>query len=199
MIQMLEITEMPIDIGVVLNSVSDESSGAAVLFLGTTRRWTECPADSQAHAGEQPQTLETSHLIYEAYRPMAEAKLRELAVEACRRWPICKVSIVHRAGRVDPREPSVAIAVSTPHRREAFEAGHWLIDTVKHEVPIWKQEHYVQNGPEWIHPSAGSCHCDHFPLDAAGSLTDVAKSDITQPAMTKEGISESPSQRRSHS
>ena len=65
MIQMmLEISETPIDTGMVLNSVSDESSGASVLFLGTTRRWTQRPADSHLHASEQPQTLETSHLIY---------------------------------------------------------------------------------------------------------------------------------------
>ncbi|MBL8872193.1 MAG: molybdenum cofactor biosynthesis protein MoaE [Planctomycetaceae bacterium] len=194
MIQMLEITETPIDTDAVLNSVSDESSGASVLFVGTTRRWTVRPGDSQSHAGEQPQTLETSHLIYEAYRPMAEAKLRELAVEACRRWPICKVSIVHRAGRVDPRDPSVAIAVSTPHRREAFEAGQWLIDTVKHEVPIWKQEHYVQNGPEWIHPTPGSCNCDHVPFEVAS-----AQSDLAQTNVSGEISPESLPERRSHS
>lgn len=193
MIQMLEITEKTIDTSAVLNSVSDESSGASVLFVGTTRRWTQRRADSQLDASEQPQTLETSHLIYEAYRTMAEAKLREIAVEACRRWPICKVSIVHRAGRVDPQEPSVAIAVSTPHRREAFEAGQWLIDTVKHEVPIWKQEHYVQTGPEWIHPSSGSCNCDHVPLDAAS-----AQSDLAQTNVSGEISPESPPERRSH-
>ncbi|MCA9125737.1 MAG: molybdenum cofactor biosynthesis protein MoaE [Planctomycetales bacterium] len=196
---MLEITETPIDTGAVLNSVSDESSGASVLFLGTTRRWTVRPADGQSHASEQSQTLETSHLIYEAYRSMAEAKLRELAIEACRRWPVCKVSIVHRAGRVDPREPSVAIAVSTPHRREAFEAGQWLIDTVKHEVPIWKQEHYVQNGPEWIHPSSGSCNCDQLPFDAASAQSGCAQAELAQSDATSEFLAESHPERRSHS
>lgn len=193
MLQMLEVTDSPIDTGAVLNSVSDESSGAGVLFLGTTRRWTLRPADIPSDDEEQPQTLETSHLLYEAYLPMAEAKLWEIAGEACRRWPVCKMSIVHRIGRVDPREPSVAIAVSTPHRREAFEAGQWLIDTVKHEVPIWKQEHYVQSGPEWIHPSSGSCHCDHISLDAASAKTDVDSSDAND-----EPISESLQERRSN-
>ncbi|MCA9192563.1 MAG: molybdenum cofactor biosynthesis protein MoaE [Planctomycetales bacterium] len=199
MIQMLEITESPINVSTVLDSVSDESSGASVLFLGTTRRWTVRSADSESQSDEQPQSLETSHLIYEAYRPMAEAKLRELAIEACRRWPVCKVSIVHREGRVDPKEPSVAIAVSTPHRREAFEAGQWLIDMVKHEVPIWKQEHYVQNGPEWIHPSTGSCNCDHVPLDAASAQSAMAQSDLAQSHVSGELSSESLPERRSHS
>lgn len=190
---MLEITETPIDTGAVLNSVSDESSGAGVLFLGTTRRWKVRPADNPSDDEEQPQTLETSHLLYEAYLPMAEAKLREIAGEACRRWPVCKLSIVHRIGRVNPREPSVAIAVSTPHRRESFEAGEWLINTVKHEVPIWKQEHYVQNGREWIHPSSGSCDCDHISLDAASAKPDVVPSDAND-----ELISESLQDRRSN-
>ena len=103
--------------------------------------------------------VETSHLIYDAYREMALKKLIELAEEAKKRWPVFAVSIVHRLGRVDPMEPSVAVAVSCPHRSEAFEAAEWLINTLKHEVPIWKQEHYVQGGEEWIHPTSGSCNC----------------------------------------
>lgn len=173
MIEILKITQSPIDVAAVSASVVDESCGASVLFLGTTRRWT-VPANKDSMANkdalankdamdpsDQEQRLETSHLIYEAYQEMALAKLGELAAEASRRWPVRKVSIVHRIGRVDPLEPSVAIAVSTPHRREAFEAGQWLIDSVKHEVPIWKQEHYVQGKAEWIHPTAGSCNCSH--------------------------------------
>ncbi|MEM7559640.1 MAG: molybdenum cofactor biosynthesis protein MoaE, partial [Planctomycetota bacterium] len=81
--------------------------------------------------------------------------------EACRRWPVQKFAVVHRLGRVEPEEASVAVAVSTPHRSEAFEAAKWLMDSIKHDVPIWKKEHYVQNGSEWIHPSSGSCSCDH--------------------------------------
>ncbi len=125
------------------------------------------------------QRLETSHLIYEAYQEMALAKLRELAMEVGRRWPVHKVAIVHRVGRVDPLEPSVAIAVSTPHRREAFEAGQWLIDSVKHEVPIWKQEHYVQGDAAWIHPTSGSCNCthDHKPASSSSHAVSYSKNE----------------------
>lgn len=161
MIEILEITESPIDIAAVTACVADESCGASVLFLGTTRRWTvSLQRDSEAESVSD-RLIETSHLIYEAYQEMALAKLRELVTEAGRRWPIHKVTIIHRIGRVDPLEPSVAIAVSTPHRREAFEAGQWLIDSVKHDVPIWKQEHFVQGDAEWIHPTSGSCRCTH--------------------------------------
>lgn len=161
MLEILEISESPIDLTAVVASVADEDCGASVLFLGTTRRWTNSSHQSANSPADQKRRLETSHLIYEAYKEMALAKLSELALEAARRWPVRKVAIVHRVGRVDPLEPSVAIAVSTPHRREAFEAGQWLIDSVKHEVPIWKQEHYVQGDAEWIHPTSGSCNCTH--------------------------------------
>jgi molybdopterin synthase catalytic subunit len=167
--QFLEITELPIDIAAVSASVADENCGASVVFLGTTRRWTISAKQNLMSETAPVQRLETSHLIYEAYREMALAKLSELAIEAARRWPVHKVSIVHRVGRVDPVEPSVVIAVSTPHRREAFEAGQWLIDSVKHEVPIWKQEHYVQGEKMWIHPTSGSCSCTHELHDAANN------------------------------
>ena len=159
MIHVIDITYLPIDLGRIAEAVSDESCGASVLFLGTTRRWTSHVQADAVQDIERPPIRETSHLIYDAYREMALTKLQELAGRASQRWPIRKLAIVHRVGRVDPMEPSVAIAVSTPHRREAFEAGQWLIDTLKHEVPIWKQEHYIQNESEWIHPTAGSCDC----------------------------------------
>lgn len=147
---MIQITEQPIDTTALLASVSDGACGAQVLFVGTTRQWTR-------HADGRE--LETSHLVYEAYESMALAKLQELEVTVRERWAVKHVAIVHRVGCVAPTEPSVAVAVSSPHRSESFEAARWLIDTLKHEVPIWKQEHYVQSGTEWIHPTAGSCSC----------------------------------------
>ena len=153
---MIELTHTAIDTTRVLAAVSDANCGAEVLFVGTTRRWTQ----AQAAGSDQPATIETSHLIYEAYQEMAVAQLERLEAEARNRWPIRQVAIVHRLGRVEPLEASVAIAVSCPHRSEAFEAAKWLIDEIKHHVPIWKQEHYVQSGPQWIHPTSGSCSCD---------------------------------------
>ena len=154
---MIELTDKPIDVARVLAAVTHPECGAEVLFVGTTRQWTEA---APSHAAEDNNRLETSHLVYECYREMALSQLQRLADEAHRRWPLRAYAIVHRLGRVDPSEASVAVAVSCPHRSEAFEAAKWLIDELKHQVPIWKQEHYVQSGPEWIHPTAGNCRCD---------------------------------------
>jgi molybdopterin synthase catalytic subunit len=136
---MISITSQPIDTSAILAHVSDEACGATVLFLGTTRRWT----------GE----TETAYLEYEAYVEMATAKMQELADHAAERWPIKKLAMVHRIGRVEVQEASVAVAVSCPHRAEAFDAGEWLIDELKKQVPIWKKEWYAVQSPIWIHPS----------------------------------------------
>ena len=127
-----------IDTGQILQFVNSSQAGAVVLFLGTTREFT---------GGRQ-----TASLDYEAYGAMAEQKLKELADEACEKWPVVSCVIVHRLGPVALGEASVAIAVSTPHRSEAFEAGKWLIDMLKIVVPIWKQEHWADGTTEWVHP-----------------------------------------------
>ncbi|QDV26607.1 molybdenum cofactor biosynthesis protein MoaE [Aureliella helgolandensis] len=160
---MVELTELPIDLNRVLESITDPECGAEVLFVGTTRQWTERLTSDGADEVETPepsgQRVETEVLVYEAYQEMALKQLQELEQQARTRWPLRQVTIVHRLGRVAPKEASVAVAVSSPHRSEAFEAAQWLIDTLKHEVPIWKEEHYVQSGATWIHPTAGNCKC----------------------------------------
>lgn len=135
---MIQLTDNPIDTAAVLLEVGSHEAGAAVLFLGTTREFTR---------GKQ-----TRHLDYECYGEMARQKLAELEAEARRRWPVVGCAIVHRLGRVELGEASVAIAVSTSHRRDAFAAGEWLIDTLKQVVPIWKQEHWADGSTEWVHP-----------------------------------------------
>jgi molybdopterin synthase catalytic subunit len=135
---MIQLTDDPIDTTDLLNRVRNPEAGAVVLFLGTTRELT---------AGKQ-----TVALDYEAYREMAGQKLAELEAEARRRWPVIECIVVHRLGRVPPAEASVAIIVSTPHRRDAFAAGEWLIDTLKHDVPIWKREQWSDGTTEWVHP-----------------------------------------------
>src|SRR4029079_7004979 len=122
----------------VLSSVSSPAAGAVVLFLGTTREITN---------GRR-----TISLDYECYPQMAERKLAELESEAKNRWPILDCAIVHRLGRVEVGEASVAVAVSSAHRQAAFEAGQWLIDTLKQVVPIWKQEHWADGTTAWVHP-----------------------------------------------
>lgn len=135
---MIELTDRPIDTSTVLAAVQSPAAGAAVLFLGTTRQIT---------AGRR-----TTSLDYECYPEMAQRKLTELEAEARRRWPILDCAIVHRLGRVDIGEASVAVAVSSAHRQPAFEAGQWLIDTLKQVVPIWKCEHWADGTTEWQHP-----------------------------------------------
>jgi len=140
----IELTEKSIDVASVVDRARHVEAGAVVLFLGTTRELTD---------GRQ-----TIALDYEAYPEMAKKQLAELEAEARRRWPVIECIIAHRLGRVPPAEPSVAIAVSTAHRRESFEAGQWLIDSLKREVAIWKREQWADGSTEWVHPgvSAGS-------------------------------------------
>ncbi|MCE9544711.1 MAG: molybdenum cofactor biosynthesis protein MoaE [Planctomycetia bacterium] len=77
---------------------------------------------------------------------------RTNSLDARDRWPLLGVAIVHRTGRVEIGETSVAVAVSTAHRAAAFEAGQWLIDTLKEIVPIWKKENWADGTSDWVHP-----------------------------------------------
>jgi molybdopterin synthase catalytic subunit len=140
---MVELVDSPIRVDQLLADSANESCGATVLFLGTTRRWT---------SGEDGRT-ETAYLEYEGYREMAVAKLEELERMARSKWPVLSCFLVHRLGRVEIKEPSVAVVVSTPHRKDAFEAGQWLIDELKKHVPIWKKEWFAAKSPHWIHPT----------------------------------------------
>jgi molybdopterin synthase catalytic subunit len=135
---MIALTDKPIDAENLLATVATNEAGAVVLFLGTTREFTR---------GRQ-----TASLDYECYPEMAEKKLTELEAEARRRWPLTGCAIVHRLGRLELGEASIGIAVSSPHRGDAFAAGEWLIDTIKEVVPIWKQENWADGASEWVHP-----------------------------------------------
>jgi molybdopterin synthase catalytic subunit len=135
---MIDIISEPIDTSAVLAQVASLEAGAVVLFLGTTREFT---------AGRQ-----TAALDYECYGDMAREQLTRLEAEARSRWPLVGCAIVHRVGRVELGEASVAVAVSTAHRQAAFEAGKWLIDTLKQVVPIWKKENWADGDSSWVHP-----------------------------------------------
>jgi len=132
---MIEIVHTPIDVEAVLESVRDPGAGALDLFLGTTRNQTK---------GRSVLWLE-----YEAYEPMARGLMERIAREAGERWGITKISIVHRIGRVAVGETSVAIAVSSAHRNEAFLACRYAIDDLKKNVPIWKKEVFADGG-HWV-------------------------------------------------
>jgi molybdopterin synthase catalytic subunit len=135
---MIQLTNHPIDTAAILAAAANPAAGAVVLFLGTTR---EITGDRQTIA-----------LDYEAYNEMAERQLAGLESQARQRWPVLECMIVHRLGRVPPTEASVAIAVSTPHRADAFAAGQWLIDSLKRDVAIWKREQRADGSTEWVHP-----------------------------------------------
>ena len=119
-VRLVEITDAPLDLGVVAAAVRDPRAGAVVCFEGMTR-------DVEA-------------LDYEAYVEMARAKLSAIGEEEAARHSLCAVALVHRTGTVPLSEPSVIVAASAPHRGEAFAGARALIDRVKAEAPIWKVE-----------------------------------------------------------
>ena len=138
---MIQLTHEPIDYAVLTEHVRASHCGAVVLFLGTVRDLT----------GDEV----TVYLDYDAYAPMAEKKLAEIEAEVRSRWPIGEIALVHRLGRLGVGEVSVAVAVSCPHRVEAFEACRYVIDTLKELVPIWKKDTTPTGESAWVHPTGG--------------------------------------------
>jgi molybdopterin synthase catalytic subunit len=136
---MVRLTREPIDHLAVAESVRRAHCGAVVLFLGTVRDLTGGQA--------------TAFLDYEAYEPMAEKKLREIEAALREKWPVGEAALVHRLGRLAVGEVSVAVAVSCPHRAEAFAACQFAVDTLKELVPIWKRENAPDGTGEWVHQS----------------------------------------------
>ncbi len=136
---MILLTRDPIDYTALTESVRRPHCGGVVLFLGTVRDLT----------GEQV----TVALDYEAYPEMARKKLEEILHETRSRWPVGDMALVHRLGHLQVSEVSVAVAVSCPHRAEAFEACRYAIDRLKEMVPIWKKENWADGTTEWVHPN----------------------------------------------
>lgn len=114
----------------------DPRSGAVCTFNGTTREWTN---------GEQTLTL-----FFECYVEMAFAEMKKLLEFAREEWDTTKLALVHRVGEVGIGESSVFVGVSSPHRKDAFEACRYLIDTLKEDVPIWKKEIRPGGESEWL-------------------------------------------------
>jgi molybdopterin synthase catalytic subunit len=130
---MFSISEDPIDVEGLLANVKDDSAGATILFLGTIRNHNE--------------GYDVSAIYYEVYMRMAEEAMAKIEAEAIKRWNLKKFAAMHRIGNLKIGEVSVAIAVSSEHRAEAFEAARYAIDQIKSEVPIWKKE-VINNGKE---------------------------------------------------
>ena len=125
----------PIDTTALVDEVARAQSGATVLFLGTVRD------HSEGKTG-------VTHLDYEVYAEMVEPKIAEVVNEATAKWPVLAAAVEHRSGVVDLGETSVAVAVSSAHRADAFDAAEFIIDELKRSAPIWKKE-YWPGGAEW--------------------------------------------------
>jgi molybdopterin converting factor subunit 1 len=136
-----KITQDSINMQELTDFVADPGAGAMNTFVGTTRNTNE--------------GREVVRLEYECYPGMAEKEMAKIGEQALERWPILKIAMIHRLGRVDIGEASVAIAVSSSHRHAAFEACHYAINTLKETVPIWKKELY-EGGQVWIGSQTGT-------------------------------------------
>lgn len=134
------ISEKKLNLNDSIKFVADNSNGAIATFSGTTR---------DSNLGRQVKFLE-----YEAYEPMADRKLSQIANEMLKKWKINKVSIQHRIGRVLLGQTSLVVAVSSKHRKEAFSACEFSINRIKEIVPIWKKEYY-EDGEIWIGSQTG--------------------------------------------
>lgn len=129
-----EVTNVPIQTEQYRQYVLNEHQGAVVIFTGHVREWTK--------------GVKTEYLEYEAYIPMAEKKLAQIGDEISRKWPGTQTAIVHRIGPLAISDIAVLISVSSPHRKDAYQANEYAIERIKEVVPIWKKEIW-EDGAEW--------------------------------------------------
>ncbi|MEW6431612.1 MAG: molybdenum cofactor biosynthesis protein MoaE [Myxococcota bacterium] len=132
---LFRVVDEPLSLTPVVEAVSKVSHGGLVTFTGVVR--------------DHSKGKRVTRLDYEAYAPMAEKKLAEIAGEAREKWPGAEVAVMHRVGTLAPGELAVVIAVSAPHRKEAFRACEYVIDRLKEDVPIWKKE-FAEDGEVWV-------------------------------------------------
>ena len=138
----IRLTQSSIDYEALVEGVRRPGCGAVVLFLGTVR--------------DVSQGRAVASLDYEAYPAMAQEKLCQIAEQAKERWPLEQVSIVHRYGHLELGEIAIAVVTASAHRTAAFEAGQWLMDTIKQVVPIWKRENWQDGTSDWSHPDSAA-------------------------------------------
>ncbi|HEY9648110.1 MAG TPA: molybdenum cofactor biosynthesis protein MoaE [Chroococcidiopsis sp.] len=138
----LAITFAPLSLEEAYRLADDPANGAIVVMSGMVRNQTD---------GQPVVALE-----YQAYEPMAIAIFQQIAADIRQQWnDVTRVVIHHRTGRLGIGEISVLVAVGCPHRREAFAACQYAIDTLKHNAPIWKKEHWADGSSSWV--SIGAC------------------------------------------
>ena len=124
-----------IDLEGLRNRTQDPQAGAVLIFCGDVRN--------------HNQKKDVSFLEYEAHERMAHKQIKKIIEHAQQKWELHKVEVIHRLGKLAVKDCSIAIAVSTSHRNDAYEASRYIIDTVKHSVPIWKKEHFSDGGSNW--------------------------------------------------
>ena len=132
---MFQVVEGPIDESELADYVRTDADGAVIIFKGVARRYSR--------------GKEVVHLEYEAYPEMAEKVMAQIGDEIATRWPVSRVAIVHRTGVLPIGDASVVIALSCPHRAEAFAACQYAIDRLKQIVPVWKKEVWG-DGSQWL-------------------------------------------------
>ena len=139
------VTFAPLSLDEVYRLADDSRNGAIVVMSGMVRDHTEGRA--------------VAHLEYQAYEPMAMAVFKQIALQIRQQWTdVTHVVIHHRTGQLTIGEISVLVAIGCPHRGEAFAACQYAIDTLKHNAPIWKKEHWEDGASTWV--SIGACEAD---------------------------------------
>jgi len=130
------LTKEPLDTGKIFSSFHHPAAGGIVLFSGEVRNH---------HQGRSVAFLE-----YEAYEPMAEKMIARILEEAKQKWELHLVFCQHRIGRLEISDSAIVVLTATSHRSEAFEANRWIVDKIKHEVPIWKKETFTDGTSDWV-------------------------------------------------
>lgn len=143
------VSTAPLDVAEAFAFVADPACGAETSFVGVVR---------QTNLGR-----DVVGVSYDVFDVLAETTLRSIAEDAAKADPAMNVYLVHHKGRLEVGGVSIVIAVSTPHRAEAFAACRKIIEDVKHRAPVWKQEHYVDGDSDWVQ---GHALCQHAHDDA---------------------------------
>ena len=131
----VSITDVPVDVDDLIEKTRNQNAGAIVTFQGTVRKYT----------GD----LEVESLVYDSYREMAEKTIREICEDAMGKFGILDVNVIHRVGNVGLSEDSVVICVAAAHRKDAFRACEFVIDTIKERAPIWKMDVTPSGKKQW--------------------------------------------------
>lgn len=135
----VDVVSAPIDVAALCAGAADAAAGALLTFVGVVR--------------DEKHGRRVLHIDYEAYVPMARRVLQRIGDEMFERWPLCRAALVHRVGRLEVGEASIALVVSAPHRAAGFEALRHGIEAVKRDLPVWKKEHF-EDGAVWVQEGA---------------------------------------------